>query len=582
MKQRLAAILEADVVGFSRLMTSDERATVQALDAARTTFRREIEARSGRVIDMAGDSVLAVFDTATGAVSTAIAVQSAFEAANAGVPEARRMRFRIGVHLGDIFEKPDGTVYGDGVNVAARLQAVADPGGIMVSQAVRGAVQNRVPAQFEDRGVPVMKNIADPVQAYAVVQGLTQPAADGGPRLALPDKPSVAVLPFTNMSGDAEQEYFADGMAEEITNALSHCSSLFVIARNSSFGYKGRAVPPRQIGQELGVRYVLQGSVRRSAQRLRFTAQLIDTTSGINIWSDRFDGVMGDVLELQDRITESVVAAIEPQLQLAEIERLKHKPVANLDAYDLLLRAQKLEYECTDHSLRQALELLQKALYIDPRYAAAMALSAYCYAERRNLGWAEDLEAEAAKGVGLARNALDLANDDANVLWMVAYATWRLAGDMPQARELAYRSLLLNPNSAIAMALAGWIESNLANPSKALDLLRRAERLSPRDPRGWFIVSGLAFTHLACGQYEEAVSVARKALLQNPRFAVRRVLAAALGKLGREAEAAAEVKELLKIDPKLSVSDLRTRLMFMDAKIWENYADGLRRAGLRE
>lgn len=245
-----------------------------------------------------------------------------------------------------------------------------------------------------------------------------------------------------------------------------------------------------------------------------------------------------------------------------------------------MLRAQKLEYECTEESLRRALELLRKALEIDPRYAVAMGLLAYCYAERRNLGWAENLEREAEEGILYAGAALDLGNDDANVLWMVAYATWRLAGDMVQARELAYRSLMLNPNSAIAMALAGWIESNLANPTKALELLRRAERLSPRDPRGWFIASGLAFTYLACGEYEKAIAVARRALLQNPRFAVRRVLVAALGKLDRKAEAAVEAKELLKIDPKLSIANLRARLMFMDEKIWESYADGLRRAGV--
>lgn len=580
MKQRLVAILAADVAGFSRLMAGDERATVEALDLARAVFRKQIELHQGRVIDMAGDSVLAVFDTAAGAVSTALGVQRSLNADDPALPEDRRMRFRIGVHLGDIIEKSDGTVYGDGVNIAARLQALADPGGIIVSDPVRGAVKGRTAAEFEDRGEPHMKNMTEPVRAFSLRAGPVPSTLPG--RFTLPDRPSIAVLPFANMSGDVEQEYFADGMAEEITNALSHCSSLFVIARNSAFAYKGRAVDVRQMGRDLGVRYVLEGSVRRGGNRLRFTAQLIDAAANVHIWSDRFDGEAGDVLALQDRITESVVAAIEPRLQLAEIARLKHKPVANLDAYDLLLRAQSLEYECTESSLARALERLRKALAIDPGYAAAMALASYCYAERRNLGWAQNLEDEAAEGMRLARRALELAGDDANVLWMGAYAVWRLAMDLRQARELAYRSLQVNPNSAIALALAGWIESNLANPITALELLERAERLSPRDPRGWFIVSGLAFTYLACGRHEEAVTVARKALLQNPRFAVRRVLAAALGKLGRKDEAAAEVRELLAMDPQLSIANLRTRLMFMDEGIWQNYADGLRRAGLPE
>lgn len=299
MKHRLAAIFAADVVGFSRLMAADERATVEALDVARALFRRTIEDGDGRIVDMAGDSVLAIFESTTGAVSAALAVQSSMENPDAAIPETMRMRFRISVHLGDIFEKDDGTVYGDGVNVAARLQAAADPGGIMVSRAVRDSVQNRISAHFEDRGTPAMKHISDPVHTYAVTTRRVVESA--GPGLALPDKPSIAVLPFANLSGDPDQEYFADGMAEEITNALSHCSSLFVIARNSSFPYKDRPLDARRIGQELGVRYLLQGSVRRSSQRLRFTAQLIDTTSGLNIWSDKFDGELGDVLDLQDR-----------------------------------------------------------------------------------------------------------------------------------------------------------------------------------------------------------------------------------------------------------------------------------------
>jgi TolB-like protein len=305
-------------------------------------------------------------------------------------------------------------------------------------------------------------------------------AAEKKRALALPDKPSIAVLPFTNIGGDREQDYFADGMAEEIITALSRCRWLFVIARNSSFTYKGKSVDVREVGRDLGVRYVLEGSVRRAGDRLRFTGQLIDTTSGAHIWADRFEGELSDVFELQDRFTESVVAAIEPNLQLAEIERLKNKPAANLDAYDLLLRAQQLEYEFTEESLAAALRCLKQALAIDPSYASAMALAACCYAGRNIQGWAQDPTAEAAEGLELASRAVGLGKDDGNVLWMAAYAVWRLAIDAPRARELAYRSLRLNPNSAIALAITAWMESQMGNPAKAIEMYHHAERLSPR------------------------------------------------------------------------------------------------------
>jgi len=401
--------------------------------------------------------------------------------------------------------------------------------------------------------------------------------------LALPDRPSIAVLPFTNMSSDPEQDYFADGMAEEIITALSRCKWLFVIARNSSFTYRGKTVDVRRIGQELGVRYVLEGSVRRADTRLRFTGQLVDTASGRHIWADRFDGEMSNVFDLQDRFTESVVAAIEPSLQLAEIERLKRKPAVNLDAYDLLLRAQQFEYAFTEESLAAALSCLKEALAIDPEYTPALALAAYCYAERNIQGWAQAPEAEAAEGLRLASLALDLGKDDPNVLWMVAYAIRRFAKDTRRAKELAYRSLLLNSNSAIALAIAGWMEAMTANPEKALELLRRAQRLSPRDPRGWFMASAVALAHFAADRYEDAAAASREALDQNPRFAqAQRMLAASLAMLGRRERAAEIVQEVLKMEPQLTLTRLRARLRGMDERIWSKWAEGLRIAGLPE
>jgi TolB-like protein/Flp pilus assembly protein TadD len=414
-------------------------------------------------------------------------------------------------------------------------------------------------------------------------EGAIAPAEHPSPALPLPDRPSIAVLPFVNMSGDPEQDYFADGMAEEIITALSRCSWLFVIARNSSFTYRGKPVDVREVGRELGVRYVLEGSVRRGGDRLRFTGQLIDATSGGHIWADRFEGDVGNVFDLQDRFTESVVAAIEPKLQLAEIERLKHKPASNLDAYDLLLRALQCEYEFRMESHDAALRYLEQALVIDPSYAPAMALAALCYAECLDQGWMKDPEREAKDALRLASRAVELGKDDANVFWMAGYAILRLQMDLPRARELVRHSLELNPNSAIALAITGEIESCLGNTQEALELLFHAMRLSPRDPRGWLITSKMAWAYLVDGQLDKAISAAKKVLNQNPRsgYALR-FLAASLAKKGRLNDAAEVIREVLNIEPQLTLTKLRARLMFIEENIWHDYAVAMRLAGLPE
>jgi TolB-like protein len=420
-------------------------------------------------------------------------------------------------------------------------------------------------------------------QAQTVSAGADVVTRPLKPLFPLPDRPSIAVLPFANMSGDPEQDYFADGMAEEIITALSRCAGLFVIARNSSFTYRGRTVDVRQVGRELGVRYVIEGSVRRSGNRLRFTGQLVDATTAAHIWADRFDGELSGVFELQDQFTESVVAAIEPQLQLAEIERLRHKPAAHLDAYDLLLRAQQLEHEFTPDSLVAAVENVKRALTIDPSYASAMALGALCCIERVVQGWAQNMTAESIEGARLAARAVEFGQGDGNVLWMSAYVVWHLATDTARAKELADRSLAINPNSAMALTTLAWIETTNANPTKGLELFRRAERLSPRDPRGWFISTGLAAAHFYEGRFDEAALWAQRALNHNPRFAVGlRMLAATLGRQGETDKAAAVMRELLYIEPDLTLTKLRARLMFLNDWCWSRYSDGLRRAGLPE
>jgi TolB-like protein len=398
----------------------------------------------------------------------------------------------------------------------------------------------------------------------------------------LPDRPSIAVLAFTNISGEPEQDYFADGMAEEIITALSRCKGLFVIARNSSFTYKGKVVDVRRIGDELGVRYVLEGGVRRAGGRLRISGQLVDAVTGAVIWADRFEGDMSDVFDLQDHVAESVVAAIEPSLQRAEIKRSSHKPTLHLDAYDLLLRAQQLEYELTAESLYAALGCLEQAIAIDPSYAPALALAAHCHAELHFQGWSRSSD-QGAEGLRLAWRAVELGRDDGNVLWMAAHAILTLAQDWERTKELLHRSLQVNPNSAIALALTGGAEAATGNPARGLELIGRARRLSPRDPREGFISFIMATACGYDGNYCEAVTWAEKALIHNRRFApALRQLAFALVMTGQRERAAEIVQRLLQIEPGFSISRLRLRMPFGSNSYWERFSEALRSAGLPE
>ena len=396
--------------------------------------------------------------------------------------------------------------------------------------------------------------------------------------------PSVAVLAFTNMSGDPEQDYFADGVAEEIITALSRSSGLFVIARNSSFTYKGKAIDVRQVGQELGVGYVLEGSVRRSRERLRIVGQLVDAVSGAYLWSDRFDGDPRDIFELQERVAECVAAAIEPALQLAEIGRLRRDPPARLEAYDLLLRAYALLSDFSAVGMKGALACLDQSLAIDADYAPAMAAAAYCRAQCHFQGWMQQDDAGRAKAVRLAWRAVEIAPNDAQVLWMTAFAVWNMATtERDRARELFSRSLLINPNSAMALTLAGWIETMCGNGAAGRDMVLRAERLNPRDPRGWLMSGVMALAAAIDEDYPEAVRWAERALAQNRRFAVAlRVLAVALVKLGQRDRAEKAVQELLEIEPQLTVSDFFARIPMPLESMAKTYADALRAAGLPE
>ena len=526
LKQRLAAILAADVAGYSRLMAADERATVAALDAARAVFRTHIESNRGRVIDMAGDSVLAVFETATGAASAALAIQRELNASSSSAPEDRQMRFRVGVHLGDVIEKTDGTIYGDGVNIAARLEGLAEPGGITVSDSVRNAVKGKVSAEFDDQGAQTVKNIAEPVRAYRVrAEGAAAARATpsvGEIDLSLPDKPSIAVLPFTNMSGDPDQEYFTDGITEDIITELSRFQSLFVIARNSSFTYKGKAVDIKQVGKELGVRYVLEGSIRKAANRIRVTAQLIDTLTGSHIWAEKYDRVLEDIFAVQEEVTECIVGAIAPQVDAAETLRSRRRP-GNLTAYELAVRASALAAESQQKSdvaaRNEALRLGREALALDPQ--SVQALSAIAYAQWLHVVWRTTGDRHAAwrEAMDALMRAIAIGPSSAlHAMRALLLAFAPGGGHWDEARieaELAWR---LNPQDFFALGPCGYILANVGQPMEGIRLLERALRINPRDPRAFFAYANLANAHVAAREYAKGLEWARRATGSAPNY----------------------------------------------------------------
>jgi adenylate cyclase len=433
-ERRLAAIFAADVAAYSRLMSEDEVGTLQALTAHREIMDRLIVEHGGRIANTAGDSVLAEFSSAVDAVQCAVAVQQTLVGANQDTPEERRLLFRIGVHVGDVMVR-GGDLLGDGVNVAARLESLAAPGGVCISEAAYGYVRKAVPLTFNDLGEQHVKNLEEPIRAFALglrTNGLE--ATRVAPKLStsrLPEKPSIAVLPFTNMSGDPEQEYFADGVVEDIITGLSQVKWFFVIARNSSFIYKGRAVDVKQVGHELGVRYVLEGSIRRAGDRIRITGQLIDAATGAHLWASRFDGSMDNIFAFQDQITASVIGAIEPSLRRAEIERARRKRPNSLDAYDFYLRALPYAYANTPQDSEEALRLLLEALVREPDYPTAQAHAAWCYEQRFFRGGHR--ATDKAEAVRHARAVMASATDDTLALAIAAFVVAMLTHDYESA-----------------------------------------------------------------------------------------------------------------------------------------------------
>jgi adenylate cyclase len=584
--RRLAAILAADVAGYSRLMGQDEEGTHERLRAhfAELVYPKIAEHR-GRVVKNTGDGLLAEFPSVVDAVRCAVELQRDIAERNAPLPADKRIEFRIGINLGDVIAEAD-DIFGDGVNVAARLEALAQPGGICVSRVVRDQVRDRLPYSFEDMGEQQVKNIARPVRVYRVRdQGVPveEPAAVPAPLLPLPDKPSLAVLPFQNLTGDTEQDYFVDGMVEEITTAIARLPWLFVIARNSAFTYKGKPVDVRQVAQELGVRYVLEGSVRKAGNRVRITGQLIDTTTGAHIWAERFDGALDDIFELQDQVAASVAGAIEPKLRQSEIERASRKPTANLTAYDLYLRALAQSYRYTEEGLAEAVVLTRQALTIDPSYAPAAALFGFCRGLQRLHGWGTLSDEDIGEACRLARQALEAERDDAETIWQAAFTLFHLAGEAAMAAAALDRALARNPNAARAWLARGNIHALRNEPEAAIEALERARRLSPFDPLTFANTFNIAMAHLAARRFEQAIEWVDRTLHEQPRLVgAMRVKAAVLAHLGRLDEARAELSRVLAVDPKQTIAGFREFSHFYAPEFLELCVTGLRLAGLPE
>jgi TolB-like protein/class 3 adenylate cyclase len=586
-QRRLATILAADVVGFSRLMEADETGTLATLKARRRDVLDPLVAQHhGRIFKTTGDGVLIEFASAVNALQCAIDLQQGMAAANGNQPADHHIVLRIGVNLGDVMVEGS-DLYGEGVNIAARLETMAEPGGILVSGTTYDHIKSKVKVGFDDLGAQSLRNIVEPVRAYRVTSSKPKDDAARGLQsreaLPLPNKPSIAVLPFQNMSGDVDQEYFADGMVEEIITALSRSRWLFVIARNSSFAYKGRSVDAKQVGRELGVRYLLEGSVRRAGNRVRITGQLIDAGTGAHLWAERFDGRLEDIFDLQDQVTASVVGAIAPKLEQAEIERARRKPTESLDAYDYFLRGMAAFHEWTRDANNEALQSFYKAIELDPNFAAAYAMAARCYSQSKSCGWLTDPAHAIAETARLARRAGELGRDDAGALCSAGSAIAFVVGDLDAAAGYVDRALALNPNLAWAWLSSGLIKVMLGEPEVAIEHAAQAMRLSPHDTQVFVMQTIIGFAHFFGGRYAEALSWAERATREHPEHIPATCVAAASGALtGNRAAAESAVARLHQLMPELRMCNLKEIFPIRRPDHFERWAEAMRKAGLPE
>jgi adenylate cyclase len=584
-ERRLAAVLAADVAGYSRLMGRDEESTLAQFKAFRKTLvDPTIASHRGRIVKNTGDGMLVEFASPVDAARCAIFIQQEMAGQNSSVPPELRIEFRIGIHVGDIIIDDD-DIFGDGVNIAARLEGIAEPGGICISDDAHRHIRGKVDSSFDDIGEQNLKNIAEPMRTWRIrLAGEAAGMVRSGlppvqPTLSLPDKPSIVVLPFDNMSAEAGQEYLADGIVEAITAALSRIRSFFVIARNSAFTYKGHPTNVRDIGKELGVAYLLEGSVQKAGNRLRIIVQLVETEGGAHVWSSRFDGGIDEFFDLEDRITEQVAGALQPSIRIAEIERSRRKRPQDLGCYDYTMRAMPYVWALEKDGTSQALDLLEKALRIDPGYPLALSLAGWCHAQRGVYNWTDDIAGEQAMARALAERAANLSSDDPFILAVLG-AVHTFVRNHGTARVLLERALSLDPNGAWAWSRLGWLENYADEPRKAIENFERALRLSPVDPMNFNNYAGIGSAYEVAQEYEKAAAFYQRALEEQPNAGwLYRNLTSSLSGAGRIDQASHAFAEMMRYYPDLTISKFRQAMVFSPTTL-DRMAENLKRTGL--
>ncbi len=627
MERKLTAILCADVYGYSRLMGDDEEATLRTLSSHRKLIDSLIEQHRGRFVNSAGDSVLAEFASVVNVVQCAVEIQSTLKTENVNLPPERRMEFRIGINLGDVMVDGE-QIYGDGVNVAARLESLADPGGICISDTVHAQIKNKLGLAYEDLGAQSVKNIAEPIRVYRVMleggtttrtttKATQQPLRKhwrGGvfslaglaliiavivlvqhlslrpptttasippaqsPALPLPDKPSIAVLPFTNMSGDREQEYFSDGITDDIITALSRLPGLFVIDRNSAFTYKGKPVKAQQVSRELGVHYMLEGSVRKAGDQVRITAQLVDATSGAGIWSERYDRPLRDIFSLQDEIVRRIVTTLNLQLDLMQRGTDVRQTTDNLEAYDDFLRGLEYRQNLSADGNAKARQMFEKAIVLDPKYARAYADLGFSYWMDWIFQWSHDPHT-LDRAFQLEQQAIAL-DDSLPVAHMALGETYLYKRQYDQATAEAERAIALDPNSAVGYRALADIMDFSGKSAEAVGLVEKAMRLDPRNRDLYLFLEGKSYNQM--GRYEEAIPILKRHLARYPNsLGAHYNLVVDYTELGREDEARAEAAELLRINPQFSLDAWMQMIPYKDPAWRKRYYADLRKAGLK-
>ena len=578
-KRKMSAILSADVKGYSRLMGEDELLTVQTLKEYRQVIAKRVQEYHGRVVDSPGDNVLAEFSSVVDAVECAAKIQEDLKEKNARLPQNRRMEFRIGANLGDVIDD-EGRIYGDGVNVAARVEGLAEGGGICISGTAFDHVEGKLGLEFEYLGEQSVKNIKKPVRVYRVLMEKGDSDAGIGRELPLPEKPSIAVLPFVNMSGEPEQEYLADGISENIITALSKIPQMFVIARNSAFTFKGRAVKVQEVARELGVRYVLEGSVQKAGERVRITAQLIEAASGHHLWAERYDRNLDNLFAMQDEITLNIAVALQVQMTDGEQARVRHRSTVNLDAWGYFVKAYDLFERHTKEDNARARELLDQALQLDPHYANALALKAVTHFQDARFGYTDSPADSMMRAVELCQRALasDNADPDSLALWGIIEMA---QGQYDQAVATGEKALALGPNNAEVHAMLAVIKYYTGNYQEAIELLKKAMRLHPHYPAWYPQYLGNAYTQTQ--QYDLALSEFRDVLARAPhQYWGHFGSAIVYVRLGNLEEARRQLEKALALEPKLTLEGYAvSERNHKDPETLEGILEDLRRAGLK-